>query len=65
LDYAADHLLKKVFELNPVYVKFHSLLLAITFARILPYATTHDQKGFIIERIEFFAKSTRVQQHTG
>lgn len=55
LSYLSERTLSVASELDPAYATAHPLLLAITFARILPYAHTAKQLQFISDRIEYFA----------
>jgi len=54
LDYVSRHLMQATVALHDVYRDIHWLLLACTFARILPYARTRHEADFIVERLEYF-----------
>jgi len=60
LDYLGEQVFMVAKDLNPDYVTAHPLLLACTFARILPYATTPEHIHFVSERIDFFTAQTTV-----
>lgn len=54
LDYVSRHLMQATVALHEVYRDIHPLLVACTFARILPYARTPDEAAFVVERLEYF-----------
>lgn len=58
LDYLSDRTFRVATEIDPAYAAAHPLLLACTFARILPYAHTPEHIQFVNERIDFFTKQT-------
>lgn len=47
-------------ELAPGYASWHYLLLALTFARILPYARTEADIGFVVGRVREFSLSAKL-----
>lgn len=58
LDYLRRRLQETGRKLNDAYAELHPLLMAITFARILPYAKEADDRAFVLHRIEHFAQET-------
>lgn len=46
-------------ELAPGYDAWHYLLLALTFARILPYAHSESDMAFVVRRVQEFSLSAR------
>lgn len=54
LDYVSRRLMQAVVALHEIYPEIHSLLVACTFARILPYSRTRDEAAFVVERLEYF-----------
>ncbi len=55
LDYLRQRLIATAVRLMPSYAEVHSLLVACTFVRILPYAHTPEQIEFVTRRIGYFA----------
>ena len=47
----ADGVLKRAITLDPRYLDYHTVLLALSFARILPYCRSKDDIDFVSERI--------------
>lgn len=45
-------------EISPDYPALHHLLLALTFARILPYARSETDVNFVAERVEAFGNAS-------
>jgi aminoglycoside phosphotransferase len=60
LDFISGRLLESVSTLNPAYPRVHELLIASTFVRILPYARTPQEKQFVTQRIDYFARRTNL-----
>jgi aminoglycoside phosphotransferase (APT) family kinase protein len=60
LDFISGRLLEAVSRLNPGYPQVHELLVASTFVRILPYARTPEEKQFVTQRIDYFARRTQL-----
>jgi aminoglycoside phosphotransferase (APT) family kinase protein len=58
LDFVSRRLLQAATRLNPQYPEVHSLLVATTFARILPYTRTPDETNFVTDRITYFARQS-------
>jgi aminoglycoside phosphotransferase len=56
LDYVGKRVLDAAKLMHPAYAEVHSLLVASTFVRILPYATAAEQRQFIQERIDYFTR---------
>lgn len=56
--------LKTAIEISPNYEVLHHLLLALTFARILPYAKTKEDVDFVVERVKAFGNliSSRLEK---
>lgn len=48
-----DLLTKDLQKKYPEYLEVHSIMLALCFARILPYCTTDEDASFIVNRISF------------
>lgn len=46
-------------DLTPGYAAWHYLLLALTFARILPYVRTEDDMSFVVGRVQHFSLSAK------
>lgn len=55
LDFVSRRLLQAAAGLDEVYPQLHTLLVASTFVRILPYARTAEERQFVTERITYFA----------
>ena len=51
--------LRTAIEISPQYQEVHHLLLALTFARILPYANSADDINFVVQRVRAFGKAAR------
>ena len=49
--------LKTATEISPDYLALHHLLLALTFARILPYAKSENDTRFVAERVNAFGSA--------
>lgn len=62
LEYVGRRLRHVAGELNPAYAQVHSLLVASTFVRILPYARTPEEMEFVNRRIDFFARQTLLRE---
>ncbi|MEX2113434.1 MAG: aminoglycoside phosphotransferase family protein [Pirellulales bacterium] len=58
LDFVSRRLLQAATRLHPGYRQVHSLLVATTFARILPYTRTPDETKFVTDRITYFARQS-------
>jgi Ser/Thr protein kinase RdoA (MazF antagonist) len=43
-------------QLDPAYPRVHFLLVALVFVRILPYTRTPEERAFVTERIDHFAR---------
>ncbi len=56
LDYISRRLMAATVKLDPHYEKIHAVLIACTFVRILPYVRTANEKQFVTQRIEHFAR---------
>jgi hypothetical protein len=56
LDFIGRRLLEAATRLHAEYPRLHALLIASTFVRILPYARTLAERGFVTERINYFAR---------
>lgn len=50
-----NRLLSRAVAMNPTYGAFHYLLLSLTFARILPYTHSADDRDFVVNRVTIFA----------
>jgi hypothetical protein len=46
-------------DLVPGYAAWHYLLLALTFARILPYARSESDVEFVTARVQAFSRSAQ------
>ena len=55
--------LKSARTIAPDYADWHHLLLALTFARILPYARTKADVEFVTERVATFGQSAWQRTH--
>ena len=51
-----DHWMQKAEEISPGYANHHYALLALTFARILPYAKTAEDAQFVVRRVDHFGR---------
>ena len=58
LDFISRRLLAAATGLHAEYPRLHALLVASTFVRILPYARTPAERGFVTERINYFARQS-------
>lgn len=56
LDYLSRRMITAATGHNPNYAAIHSVLLACTFVRILPYARTSDELTFVRSRVDHFAR---------
>jgi aminoglycoside phosphotransferase len=63
LDYLSRRLCQTAIELDPAYRQVHAILLACTFARILPYAATEEKRQLVLERINHFARLSVAAEH--
>jgi len=54
LSYIKHRIYTDIGEINPQYLKVHPVLLAINFARIIPYAQNQEDYNFIISRVAFY-----------
>jgi hypothetical protein len=54
LSYLNQRIRADIGELAPQYMKVHSVLMAINFARIIPYAQNQMDHDFIISRIAYY-----------
>ena len=54
LAYIREYLFRQVQRLDPTYPKYHNLLIALVFLRILPYVNDERQKTIIMEKAHFF-----------
>lgn len=54
--YLSRRLLDAAVRIDPHYADVHDLLLACTFARILPYVFTDGERRFVAERVEHFCQ---------
>lgn len=61
LAYLSQRVLAAAARLDPGYPDVHAVLLACTFARILPYARTAEARAFVNQRVEHFARLARVE----
>lgn len=57
LDYVSRRLITAATVLEPVYGQLHALMLACTFARILPYTRSPEERAFVQLRIDHFARN--------
>ncbi|MCK6549738.1 phosphotransferase [Myxococcota bacterium] len=55
--YVSGRLLDSAAKLSPAYRDLHATLVACTFVRILPYVQSDDERRFVLDRIEHFARS--------
>jgi hypothetical protein len=58
LDFVSHRLLDAATVLHEDYPRVHALLVASTFARILPYARTSEEIQFITDRVTYFARQS-------
>jgi len=56
LDFVGGRLMDAAAKLHDQYPGLHAMLVACTFVRILPYARTPAERGFVTERIDYFAR---------
>jgi len=54
LQYVSRRLVDVSAKLDPAYRRVHSLLVACSFVRILPYATDPEERRFVCERVAHF-----------
>ncbi len=54
LSYLSDCLLKQICKLEPSYLAVHHGLLALVFARILPYTTGNEIREFVMSRVSHY-----------
>jgi aminoglycoside phosphotransferase len=59
-EYVSRRLVDDVTARDAAYPRAHPVLLAWTFARILPYVRTPDERAFVIQRVEHFARISTV-----
>jgi serine/threonine protein kinase len=55
-NYLGTSLMKLMAKIAPEYITFHSMMLAINFLRILPYAQTAEEKHIISTRVAYFTR---------
>ena len=60
LDYMRHRLRETVRALDPRYDQVHAVLMAVVFARILPYVRTDAERAFVSARVRFFAEQAAV-----
>jgi len=56
IDYVSGRVMTAATELDPRYPAIHAVMVACTFARILPYARTAEELEFVKTRVEHFAR---------
>jgi aminoglycoside/choline kinase family phosphotransferase len=59
VDYLSKRVLAAAAARDPRYALVHSVMLACTFARILPYVRTPEELEFVRMRVEYFAEQAR------
>jgi aminoglycoside phosphotransferase len=57
LDYLSRCLLEAAARLHEAYCGVHAVLMAMNFVRILPYARTPAEVGFVRERLDYFVRT--------
>lgn len=55
--YLHENISAKISALNPAYSSMESILLALNFCRILPYARSPREREFVLKRIQRFCHS--------
>jgi aminoglycoside phosphotransferase (APT) family kinase protein len=58
LDFLSRRLIAAASRREPMYAQVHAVLLACTFARILPYARTAEERAFVAARVEHYARQS-------
>jgi hypothetical protein len=58
LDFVSRRLLDAATRLHEAYPRVHALLVASTFARILPYTRTPEETAFVSDRVTYFARQS-------
>jgi aminoglycoside phosphotransferase (APT) family kinase protein len=64
LDYLSRRVLAAASRRAPMYARIHAVLLACTFARILPYARTPEELQFVTARVDHFARTSAVEMRS-
>ena len=54
----AERILQQAIALNPRYLDYHHILLALNFARILPYCKCSEDTDFVVGRIDLALNSS-------
>lgn len=57
INYIREAILADVAKITPDYLVIHPILLAINFARILPYAKNENDHEFVVSRIRYFLEN--------
>jgi len=54
VNYVSESILAEVAKFTPEYLAIHPVLLALNFARILPYVKNENDHEFVVSRIRYF-----------